>query len=565
MWKRVVVSVSALGTLIGCSLERDIAGPELYFVAPQVRALTGDDPRAYWRARTDESVWADLGVARLVLVGLRAPGSDRGVVRGRAVVSADDQARAEAAALAVRGVSLVSRDRSLPILRVAVRDLDALRKLRRLPHVDYVEPDLLKAPPNGLLQDACGGGEHAGSLVTISDGDKHGPHFTTQGIPGAWGRGANGAGITIGLIDSGVDSAQTQLGSAFGNGQSAGRSITIASTREDGTHDSCGHGTHMAGILAAPRDGQNVVGIAWKASLISVRAVPSPLILEGSVTDVNEAIDLVAPSSKIIVMGFGSIYVFAAMTDKIDQWYSQGRMFLAPMGNSAPWHYALFPASLPTVVAVTGTSETCKWCRRDGSALDFEALTSNPTTGAVSLLDGAPIETSSQSSGATAVTAGIAALVWAVHPTWTREQVLSRMQQCSVYKVWKPQRGYGFVDANCAVQDPPPPGLHVSIQRSNTEGGDPDLIYPPTDPSQTLYVDFYNEVDYSALTGVTYEWLVMWNNGDSQPLSNDPTATIGFNCAMAGHTLELVLTIRADGYTTGRMQRAWYVTGSGCL
>lgn len=37
------------------------------------------------------------------------------------------------------------------------------------------------------------------------------------------------------------------------------------------------------------------------------------------------------------------------------------------------------------------------------------------------------------SSVATATTAGIAALVWSVHPTWSRDQVLTKMKQSSTY------------------------------------------------------------------------------------------------------------------------------------
>jgi hypothetical protein len=112
--------------------------------------------------------------------------------------------------------------------------------------------------------------------------------------------------------------------------------------------------------------------------------------------------------------------------------------------------------------------------------------------------------------------------------------------------------------------DPPPPALYVSIERNNTGGGDPDLIYPPSSPADTLYVDFYNTGNYTGLPGVTYEWRVMWDGGQAQALSSDPSVTIGFNCAMANHTVELRLTISAPGWQTGSSQRGWFITGSGC-
>src|SRR6185295_16605596 len=105
--------------------------------------------------RADPILWEDLGQSRLALVGLRAPGSDRGVVNGRVVVRRVEQVRGEAAVLNIPGIEFVSRDKTLPILRVRIRDKDALRTLRSLPHVDYVEPDLLKGPPGGVFQDVC--------------------------------------------------------------------------------------------------------------------------------------------------------------------------------------------------------------------------------------------------------------------------------------------------------------------------------------------------------------------------------------------------------------------------
>jgi serine protease len=57
------------------------------------------------------------------------------------------------------------------------------------------------------------------------------------------------------------------------------------------------------------------------------------------------------------------------------------------------------------------------------------------------------------SSVATATTAGIAALVWAKNPSWTRDQVLAKMRQsASFYPNKNPEFGYGNINALLAVQ-----------------------------------------------------------------------------------------------------------------
>ncbi len=57
------------------------------------------------------------------------------------------------------------------------------------------------------------------------------------------------------------------------------------------------------------------------------------------------------------------------------------------------------------------------------------------------------------SSVATATSAGIAALVWSKHPTWTRDQVLTKMRQsANLYPNKNAEYGYGNINVLLAVQ-----------------------------------------------------------------------------------------------------------------
>ncbi|HAN77057.1 MAG TPA: serine protease, partial [Bacteroidales bacterium] len=57
------------------------------------------------------------------------------------------------------------------------------------------------------------------------------------------------------------------------------------------------------------------------------------------------------------------------------------------------------------------------------------------------------------SSVATSFTAGVAALVWAKYPTWTRDQVLTRLKQsASIYPNRNSNFGWGNINAYLAVQ-----------------------------------------------------------------------------------------------------------------
>jgi len=80
----------------------------------------------------------------------------------------------------------------------------------------------------------------------------------------AYQAGASGAGITVGIVDSGID---------IDNVEFTGR-ISAASQAFGGNttyQDEDGHGTAVATVLAAGRNGSNIMGIAWDASIMALR------------------------------------------------------------------------------------------------------------------------------------------------------------------------------------------------------------------------------------------------------------------------------------------------------
>ena len=73
--------------------------------------------------------------------------------------------------------------------------------------------------------------------------------------------GASGAGVTVGIIDTGIDTGHAELASA----------IHPASTdlkRADPLADGSGHGTAVAGLIGARRNGSATHGVAYDARLL---------------------------------------------------------------------------------------------------------------------------------------------------------------------------------------------------------------------------------------------------------------------------------------------------------
>ncbi len=80
----------------------------------------------------------------------------------------------------------------------------------------------------------------------------------------AYAAGANGAGIMVGIVDSGITDAA---------GEFAGRISTLSRDfAGNGTYDDVGgHGTAVAEALAGARNGAHVQGMAWGATVLALR------------------------------------------------------------------------------------------------------------------------------------------------------------------------------------------------------------------------------------------------------------------------------------------------------
>lgn len=446
--------------LAGCADEAPVAPSSE--ATPNQRSTSAqqeeNEPRAHWRARSDSALWAAIEPGGIAIVGLRTPGRDRGVERGKVTISEAEQLRARGRFTAIEGLTILERDTLLPILRVAIRDRRALAALRRLPHVDYVEPQYnFETSPAQFFQSGCAGGGFGGYIGQLPDGDIYGWNLASgHNIPQAWNL-ASGAGITVGVVDTGIDPLQPQLNDEFDDGWSSGR--WIRSTRGP---DQCGHGTHVAGVIAAPRDGRNVVGIAWGSNLYSVRVNNNPWANFLDANLIRDGIREAVGFSLIVVMAFGDVFGHSSIQDEIQySYYNFGRMFTAASGGFPDLCQrmglpakcqpgVMFPARLPEVLAIVGQDYGCRECLY-GHEVDFTTTPPTATTGARTL--GHPdIGTNALSSGATAQFAGIAALTWSKYPSWTRDQVVDRLRVCSTNGSWKSTKyGWGITSAYCAV------------------------------------------------------------------------------------------------------------------
>lgn len=423
------------------------------------------DTDTHWSRMSDEELWDHVSsLDSTLFVGLKHPGQPRGVdALGQRLVPLSDVPGMEAAVLRP-GVELVSRDDVHPLLTVRVEGAEAIHRLRRSPFIEFVEPasfDYTDVQPYSK----CGPSEVYAEGGTTPEGDQIPYSAEWHNVDKAWGLAA-GEGIEVGVIDTGTSRYHHQLLTEWDDWKSAGRTLRRSYT--DGNtdhypvlwHDSCGHGSKVLGLIGAPRDGRSVVGFAYRADAHAIRALDDPVALQGVWGEIIEAIDLAAPTARVINNSWGSPFTITAVENRIRYWYNNedlefGPMFIAAVGSATDSETSAFPAGMPEVVAITGINPAtsshpnyypCAACFR-GDDVEFSSWVNPRTTGT----DRNSTTGLGRSSVASAAISGIAAVVWSRYPTWTREQVLDRLRRASPLYYKRNGSGYGPPDAFKAV------------------------------------------------------------------------------------------------------------------
>lgn len=383
---------------------------------------------------------------------------------------------------------LLSSDQYLNQIDVAIEKQETVIALRKMKNIRYLEPADYRYFENekqfgataksSSSSSGCGFEStalNAADYTTVSPNAKAPWSFTKHNIINAWSY-STGAGVTIGVIDSGVSPEQSLLGSSFNNGLSTGRTISKNgvyvdsvwpwSTGYDGSADKCGHGTSMASAAAAPRNNQGQpVGVAYNANLVTYRAA-SNVVLDGYHEQNGVKIAFTElgnnNSVKIISMSMGHIFSVGKIEDGVKYAYSKGKLIFCAGGTSTSFTNfvgVIFPAWMPETQAITGVKENtsnqkCDVCH-SGSEIDFTYQMERGSGSNIPVLSYYNGQTDyvGGSSVATASTAGIAALVWAKNPSWTRDQVINKMRQSATYyPTPNSDYGYGNINVLQAVQ-----------------------------------------------------------------------------------------------------------------
>ncbi len=260
--------------------------------------------------------------------------------------------------------------------------------------------------------------------------------------PECWDR-ATGKGTRVGVLDTGVEAGHPDL-----RDNVEGEFDAI--NERPGASDDNGHGTHVAGIIAALDNGVGVVGVAPEASIYAVKAFDSRG--QGHVSDIVQGVEwCLAQKVDVINMSFGTRESSRALELAIARAADAGITLVAAAGNGGREGGVLYPGRDPNVIAVAATTP-------DDTIASFsssgpEVAVSAPGQDVPSTYKGSTYKTISGTSMACPHVSGIAALILSVASRLSREDV--RRVICRTARAlagFEPeQQGFGLARAHPAL------------------------------------------------------------------------------------------------------------------
>ena len=259
---------------------------------------------------------------------------------------------------------------------------------------------------------------------------------------------SRGAGVTVAVIDSGVDGSDPQLAGHVLPG------LDVIDGGGVGDTDCLGHGTFVASIIAAqPTPGIGFAGIAPGVRILPIRQTTNGQdgTLSGMATSIRSAVD---QGAKVINISASSQVSNQALQDAVDYAKAHDVLIVAAADNAAKQgDPQTFPASYPGVVAVGAIGEDGK--RADFSETGAFVDLAAPGKDVVGLGVNGPGQLIGQgTSFATPFVAGVAALVRAYRPNLTAAQVKHRLEATADHPATTlpdPQVGFGVVNPYAAL------------------------------------------------------------------------------------------------------------------
>src|SRR3989344_5968123 len=327
-------------------------------------------------------------------------------------------------ALRRAGGSLIKKLRQRDMAAVAL-DEDSAAALSKDARVLRIEDDVVV----GALETA--GGNNKQAKTNSNKNPSQPAEVLPWGInkidaEHVWPLGGVGAGVNVGVIDTGISSSHPDLTGNIKGGVSEVRYTS-------NWNDDNGHGSHVAGIIGAVDNSIGVIGASPAASLYAIKVLNRNG--SGYLSDVINGIDwAIANGMQVINLSLGCDCASQSLHDAVIRARDAGVVVAAAAGNSGG--SVLYPAAYPEAIAVAAvdSSDAAPYWSSRGPAVDLAA----PGKSIYSTYKGTGYATLSGTSMAAPHVAGATALMLGapVDPaydadasgTWNPDEVQNKLQ-----------------------------------------------------------------------------------------------------------------------------------------
>jgi hypothetical protein len=295
----------------------------------------------------------------------------------------------------------------------------------------------------GLVNAAAAVAQAIGQPPFPSVANLGGTHWGLDLInaPEVWAMGYTGQGITVAVIDSGVDYNHPDLQNNIwvnpreipGNGIDDDGNGYIDDVwgwdfvnRDNTPTDLYGHGTHIAGIIAAANNGSGITGVAYNAQIMPVRVLDE--VGFGNYSEIAAGIRYATNNgAHIINLSLGGIGISNEISTAIQYATERGAVVVIASGNGGQSQPS-FPANLTNqwgvaVGAITINQQLATFSNDAGAAVVNYVVA--PGASIYSTTPNNTYQYYSGTSMAAPYVAGVAALILSANPSLTPAQVVS--------------------------------------------------------------------------------------------------------------------------------------------
>jgi subtilisin len=256
-----------------------------------------------------------------------------------------------------------------------------------------------------------------------------------------------GENISVAVIDTGIDHRHQDLSSNVKGGYNAISSRKKYKHPFDSFDDDNGHGTHVAGTIAATNNNIGVVGVGSKIDLYGVKVLDSDG--SGWISDIIEGVEwAISNNMKVINMSLGSSSYSSIFHDVIKMAKLNGIVVVAAAGNTGSNVYS-YPAAFPEAISVSAIDQ--------GKSFAYFSTYNDRvdlTAPGVRILSTLPDNSYAEFNGTSMASphvAGVAALMISKNSSLTNQQVKDIMKNTAInIGLSSIQQGSGLVSAgNC--------------------------------------------------------------------------------------------------------------------